>query len=93
MKIIGIEKSKEKKDEPREIDLYETAIFASIEEIDELIEFFKYVKEDHARQRDVYKLSSTHNHFQDFKNGIKTDRSAPDIVVYTVFDEKSTEKE
>ena len=52
MKIIGIEKGDEKKEEPREIDLYETAIFASIEEIDELIEFFKYVKEDHVRQRD-----------------------------------------
>lgn len=87
MKIIGIEKGDEKKEEPREIDLYETAIFASIEEIDELIEFLKYVKEDHVRQRDEYKLSSTHNHFQDFKNGIKIDRSAPDIVVYTVFDE------
>ena len=87
MKIIGIEKGDEEKEEPREIDLYETAIFASIEEIDNLIEFFKYIKEDHILQRDVYKLSSTHNHFQDWKRGFDLEKGAPDIVVYTVFDE------
>ncbi len=66
-----------------EIELEELAIFVSIEEIQELIDFLKYVKEDHIIQRDKENLSVTHNHFSMWK-GEKQNKL--DLQIWSIFD-------
>lgn len=68
----------------KEIELSEVAVFADIDEIQQLIDFLTYVKKDHIVQRDVYKLSSTHNHFSMWKGENIID-SQLDLSIYTVF--------
>ena len=50
-----------------EVELDEVAIFASCEEIQELIEFLSYVKEDHLVQHKHNRIAVTHNHFYMWK--------------------------
>ena len=47
----------------QELELDEVAIFANCEEIQELIEFLSYVKEDHLVQHKHNRIAVTHNHF------------------------------
>ncbi len=66
-----------------EIELGELAIFASVEEIQELIDFLKYEKEDHIIQRDKEHLSVTHNHFSMWKG---ENKSKLDLQIWSIFD-------
>ena len=51
----------------QEQELDEVAIFANCEEIQELIEFLSYVKEDHLVQHKHNRIAVTHNHFYMWK--------------------------
>ena len=51
----------------QELELDEVAIFANCEEIQELIEFLTYVKEDHLVQHKHNRIAVTHNHFYMWK--------------------------
>ena len=51
----------------QEQELDEVAIFANCEEIQELIEFLTYVKEDHLVQHKHNRIAVTHNHFYMWK--------------------------
>ena len=57
----------DRKGEDKELELDEVAIFANCEEIQELIEFLTYVKEDHLVQHKHNRIAVTHNHFYMWK--------------------------
>lgn len=57
----------DRKGEDKELELDEVAIFANCEEIQELIEFLSYVKEDHLVQHKHNRIAVTHNHFYMWK--------------------------
>lgn len=50
-----------------EHELSELAIFANLEEIQQLIEFLTYVKEDHLVQHRDEHIAVTHSHFSMWK--------------------------
>lgn len=51
----------------QELELDEVAIFANCTEIQELIEFLTYVREDHLVQHKHNRIAVTHNHFYMWK--------------------------
>lgn len=57
----------DRKGEDKELELDEVAIFANCTEIQELIEFLTYVKEDHLVQHKHNRIAVTHNHFYMWK--------------------------
>ena len=57
----------DRKGNEQEQELDEVAIFATCEEIQELIEFLSYVKEDHLVQHKHNRIAVTHNHFYMWK--------------------------
>ena len=57
----------DRKGEDKELELDEVAIFANCEEIQELIEFLTYVREDHLVQHKHNRIAVTHNHFYMWK--------------------------
>lgn len=57
----------DRKGEDKELELDEVAIFANCEEIQELIEFLTYVREDHLVQHKHNRIAMTHNHFYMWK--------------------------
>ena len=57
----------DRKGNEQEQELDEVAIFANCEEIQELIEFLSYVKEDHLVQHKHNRIAVTHNHFYMWK--------------------------
>lgn len=63
-----------------EEELGELAIFTSYEEIDELIEFLKYVKKDHLEQHLQNGIEMTHNHFNMWKG---TNAGKFDLQIWT----------
>ena len=82
----GYKKAADKNAEPEWVDLETSYIVASIEEIDELIKFLQYVKEDHILQRDFYKLPQTHNHYMYWQKD-KRFLGDSDLVIHSFFDE------
>ncbi len=68
-----------------EIELEDVAIFANSEEIQELIDFLKYVKDDHIMQRDKHHLSATHSHFSMWKG---ENNNKPDLQIWSVFEDE-----
>lgn len=57
----------DRKGEDKELELDEVAIFANCTEIQELIEFLTYVREDHLVQHKHNRIAITHNHFYMWK--------------------------
>ena len=57
----------DRKGEDKELELDEVAIFANCTEIQELIEFLTYVREDHLVQHKHNRIAMTHNHFYMWK--------------------------
>ena len=75
----------------RELELDEVAIFANCEEIQELIEFLVYVKEDHLVQHKHNRIAVTHNHFYMWKGEREDSRSAkPDLQIWSTSGDWST---
>ena len=64
----------------KEVELDEVAIFANCEEIQELIEFLTYVKEDHLVQHKHNCIAVTHNHFHMWKG---ERLSKPDLQIWS----------
>ena len=52
-----------------EHELNELAIFANSEEIQQIIDFLTYVKEDHLVQHRDNHIEVTHSHFSSWKGG------------------------
>ncbi len=69
-----------------EIELEDLAIFANVEEIQELIDFLKYVKEDHIIQHKENHIPVTHSHFSMWKGG---NNSKPDLQIWSVFEDEN----
>ena len=69
-----------------EIELGELAIFANIEEIQQLIDFLTYVKKDHTIQHNEQHISVTHNHFSMWKD---ENKSKLDLQIWSVFDNEN----
>jgi len=67
-----------------ELELEDVAIFADIEEIQQLIDFLKYVKDDHIMQRDKFHLPVTHSHFSMWTG---ENNSKPDLQIWSVFED------
>ncbi len=66
-----------------EIELEDVAIFANSEEIQQLIDFLKYVKEDHIIQHKENHIPVTHSHFSMWKG---ENNSKPDLQIWSVFE-------
>lgn len=64
----------------QEQELDEVAIFANCEEIQELIEFLTYVKEDHLVQHKHNRIAVTHNHFYMWKGERE---GKPDLQIWS----------
>ena len=64
----------------QELELDEVAIFANCEEIQELIEFLTYVKEDHLVQHKHNRIAVTHNHFYMWKGERE---GKPDLQIWS----------
>ncbi|MBE6675945.1 MAG: hypothetical protein E7594_03790 [Ruminococcaceae bacterium] len=64
----------------QEQELDEVAIFANCEEIQELIEFLSYVKEDHLVQHKHNRIAVTHNHFYMWKGERE---GKPDLQIWS----------
>ena len=77
---------KDRKGEDKELELDEVAIFANCEEIQELIEFLSYVKEDHLVQHKHNRIAVTHNHFYMWK-GERDGK--PDLQIWSTSDDWS----
>ena len=74
----------DRKGNEQEQELDEVAIFATCEEIQELIEFLSYVKEDHLVQHKHNRIAVTHNHFYMWKGEREDSRSAkPDLQIWS----------
>ena len=76
----------DRKGEDKELELDEVAIFANCEEIQELIEFLSYVKEDHLVQHKHNRIAVTHNHFYMWK-GERDGK--PDLQIWSTSDDWS----
>lgn len=63
------------------LELEEVSFECDIEELDEIIKFFQYVKEEHSKVRLETELC--HSHLRDWKDGWKKDLT--DIIVVTNF--------
>lgn len=63
-----------------ELELDEVAIFANCAEIQELIEFLTYVKEDHLVQHKHNRIAVTHNHFYMWKGERE---GKPDLQIWS----------
>ena len=85
MKAVGYEIGREK--DGFSLDLQEVTIKASIEEIDELIEFLQYTKKRHIFQREHYKTKLDHTHFQDWRREQGKAKSDFDLIICTFFEE------
>ncbi len=73
-----------------EHELDEIAIFANSEEIQELIDFLTYVKEDHLIQQRDNHIAVTHNHFYMWKGEREDSRSAkPVLQIWSTSDDWS----
>ncbi len=70
----------DRKGEDKELELDEVAIFANCEEIQELIEFLSYVKEDHLVQHKHNRIAVTHNHFYMWKGERE---GKPDLQIWS----------
>lgn len=70
----------DRKGEDQELELDEVAIFATCEEIQELIEFLTYVKEDHLVQHKHNRIAVTHNHFYMWKGERE---GKPDLQIWS----------
>lgn len=70
----------DRKGEDKELELDEVAIFANCTEIQELIEFLTYVKEDHLVQHKHNRIAVTHNHFYMWKG---EQAGKPDLQVWS----------
>lgn len=64
----------------QELELDEVAIFANCEEIQELIEFLSYVREDHLVQHKHNRIAVTHNHFYMWKGERE---GKPDLQIWS----------
>ena len=71
---------KDHKGNEQELELDEVAIFATCEEIQELIEFLSYVKEDHLVQHKHNRIAVTHNHFYMWKGERE---GKPDLQIWS----------
>ena len=71
----------------QEQELDEIAIFANCEEIQELIEFLTYVKEDHLVQHKYNRIAVTHNHFYMWKGERE---GKPDLQIWSTSGNWST---
>ena len=71
---------KDHKGNEQELELDEVAIFANCEEIQELIEFLTYVKEDHLVQHKHNRIAVTHNHFYMWKGERE---GKPDLQIWS----------
>ena len=81
----------DRKGEDKELELDEVAIFATCEEIQELIEFLTYVREDHLVQHKHNRIAVTHNHFYMWKGEREDSRSAkPDLQIWSTSGDWST---
>lgn len=70
----------DKQGNDKEVELSEVALFVSCDEIQELIEFLTYVKEDHLVQHKHNLIAVTHNHFHMWKG----EQSAkPDLQIWS----------
>ena len=76
----------DRKGEDKELELDEVAIFANCEEIQELIEFLTYVREDHLVQHKHNRIAVTHNHFYMWK-GERDGK--PDLQIWSTSDDCS----
>ena len=70
----------DRKGNEQELELDEVAIFANCEEIQELIEFLSYVKEDHLVQHKHNRIAVTHNHFYMWKGERE---GKPDLQIWS----------
>ncbi len=70
----------DRKGNEQELELDEVAIFANCEEIQELIEFLTYVKEDHLVQHKHNRIAVTHNHFYMWKGERE---GKPDLQIWS----------
>ncbi len=70
-----------------EIELNDIAIFAQNDEIQMLIDYLNYVKEDNTVQETQNHLPITHNHLSMWKDG-EYGKNNPDIQIWTAFDER-----
>ncbi len=80
MKFIG-NKSRYSK---RDIDLKEITINCDAKELDKIIRFLMYCKKSHIGVDGEF--SVCHSHIQDWDESWKI--GMPDIVIYTIFDNK-----
>lgn len=64
----------------QELELDEVAIFANEKEIQELIEFLTYVKEDHLVQHKHNRIAVTHDHFYMWKGERE---GKPDLQIWS----------
>lgn len=67
-----------------EHELSELAIFANIDEIQQLIDFLTYIKEDHTVQHRDNNIAVTHSHFHMWKG---ESIGKPDLQIWTTSDE------
>ncbi|MBQ7339068.1 MAG: hypothetical protein IJW40_11545 [Clostridia bacterium] len=70
-----------------EQELSELSIFANSEEIQQLIDFLTYVKEDHLVQHRDNRIAVTHSHFSMWK-GESVDK--PDLQIWSTSDNWTT---
>lgn len=70
----------DQKGNEQEQELDEVAIFANCEEIQELIEFLTYVREDHLVQHKHNRIAVTHNHFYMWKGERE---GKPDLQIWS----------
>lgn len=80
MEVYGYEKGSDK-EEP--IRLSEVSLLLTLEEIDSMIEFFKYVRDSHGKLSTVSGLY--HSHLKDWSGNANLE---PDIIVLSKFDNK-----
>lgn len=85
MKIYTIIQDHKGNEQEQELD--EVAIFANCEEIQELIEFLTYVKEDHLVQHKHNRIAVTHNHFYMWKGERE---GKPDLQIWSTSGDWST---
>lgn len=81
MKVYGYQKNSDDL-----LKLNEVSFECNIEEVDEIIKFFKYVKEEHGKVR--LEGGLCHSHLRDWKDGWNSDM--PDVIVVTNSNENNT---
>lgn len=81
MKVYGYQKNSDDL-----LKLNEVSFECNIEEVDEIIKFFQYVKEEHGKVR--LETDICHSHLRDWKDAWNSDM--PDVIVVTNFNENNT---